>query len=58
MANIEEGMPLEDYGQEMREAPPVDAPFRMKASGKYKNSPMQKNFGKNLAINKKLDKSS
>jgi len=30
-------------------------PFQMKAKG-YKNSPMQKNFGPDLAINKKLDK--
>jgi len=32
-----------------------DSAFKMKASG-HKNSPMQKNFGKDLAINKKLDK--
>ena len=32
-----------------------DSAFKMKA---YKTGPMQKNFGKNLAINKKLDKDS
>ena len=30
------------------------SPFKMKAS-KYGNSPMQKNFGEHLAINKKID---
>ena len=33
------------------------APFQMRAK-KYGNSPMQKNFGSSLAINKKLDKDS
>lgn len=33
------------------------APFQMKAKG-YNNSPMQKNFGKDLALNKEMDKSS
>ena len=33
------------------------APFQMRAKA-FNNSPMQKNFGKDLAINKKLDKDS
>jgi len=33
------------------------APFQMRAKG-FNNSPMQKNFGDSLAINKKLDKDS
>ena len=31
-----------------------ESPFEMKAKS-YGNSPMQKNFGKSLAVNKKLD---
>tara|TARA_R100001463_G_scaffold121149_1_gene177366 strand:+ start:2849 stop:3091 length:243 start_codon:yes stop_codon:yes gene_type:complete len=33
----------------------IGAPFQMKAKA-YNNSPMQKNFGPDLALNKKLDK--
>jgi hypothetical protein len=33
----------------------IGAPFQMRAKG-FNNSPMQKNFGPDLALNKKLDK--
>tara|TARA_R110001592_G_scaffold305471_1_gene578082 strand:- start:215 stop:529 length:315 start_codon:yes stop_codon:yes gene_type:complete len=35
----------------------IGAPFQMRAKA-FNNSPMQKNFGSELAINKKLDKDS
>ena len=44
-----------DYGENpMKEH---GSPFEMRAKG-YNNSPMQKNFGPDLALNKKLDKGS